>query len=142
MIKDKDKTSVGQNVVTMCTNCKLDLDHVVVCHNLEGIIEKVKCHTCGSEHKYHPDKSESLKSTVKKVTKSRRTKKKDPARDFEALTEKFQHKNSKQYSMSESFHTDDVIEHKTFGRGVVVNASSVKMEVVFADKARLLVCNR
>jgi hypothetical protein len=142
MIENKDRTPVGQDVITMCTKCKLELDHVVVFHNEEGIIENVKCHTCGSEHKYSPDKAESPKKIVKKVTKARKTKKVDPARDFDTLTEKFKGKDSRQYSMAGSFKVEDVIDHKTFGIGFVINASSLKMEVVFSDKPRLLVCNR
>ena len=33
---------MGQDIITMCTKCKLELDHVVVFHNEEGIIEKVE----------------------------------------------------------------------------------------------------
>ncbi len=49
MTKDKDRTPVAQNVVTKCTKCEMELDHVVVAHDAMGIVERVKCHTCGSE---------------------------------------------------------------------------------------------
>ena len=61
MTKTKDRTPVAQNIITMCTKCEMELNHVVVAHNAEGIVEKVKCHTCGSEHKYHPDKKRTTK---------------------------------------------------------------------------------
>jgi len=35
-----------------------------------------------------------------------------------------------------------VIDHKTFGMGFVISASRDKMEVVFSDGPRILVCNR
>lgn len=142
MTETKDKTLVGQNVIAMCTKCELELAHVVLFHNEAGSIEKVKCQTCGSEHEYHPDKTETPKKTAKKTAKVRRTKKKDPVRDFEALTEKFKGKDTVDYAMSGSFKADDVIDHKAFGIGYVINASYSKMEVVFSDKSRLLVCNR
>ena len=141
-IKDKDKTPVAQNVVTMCTKCKLQLEHVVIFHNMEGIIEKVKCHTCGSEHKYSPEKNKAPKKTAKTSQKTRKAKKLDLTRDFETLTEKFKGKKPVNYSMSGSFKADDMIEHTTFGLGIVISASYNKMEVVFSDRPRILVCNR
>jgi hypothetical protein len=135
MIENKDKTPVAQNVVTKCTKCKIQLEHVVVSHNKEGIIEKVKCLTCGSEHKYRPEKKNPSKKGV-------RTKKTDPARDFGLLTEKFKGKDPVRYSMSGSFKADDVIDHNTFGMGIVISTSYKQMDVVFSDRPRILVCNR
>ena len=74
--------------------------------------------------------------------KTKRTKKKDPARDFELLTEKLKEKKPVRYSMTGSFKADDVIDHNTFGIGIVISASNKKMDVVFADQLRILVCNR
>jgi hypothetical protein len=145
MIEDKtpeDKTPVAQNVVTKCTKCKLQLEHVVLFHNTEGIIEKVKCGTCGCEHKYRPEKKKSPKKAVKTSQTRKRTKKVDLTRDFETLTEKFKGKKPVNYSMSGSFKADDMIEHQTFGLGIVISASYNKMEVVFSDRPRILVCNR
>ena len=133
MIENKDKTPVAQDVVTMCTKCKIQLNHVVISHNEEGIIEKVKCHTCGSEHKYRPEK--------KKPPRKTRAKKTDPARDFDLLTEKFKQKKPVRYSMSGLFKADDVIDHDKFGIGIVINTSWKKMDVIFSDGPRILVYN-
>jgi len=142
MIKDKDRTPVAQNVITMCTKCKIKLDHVVISHNMEEIVERVKCHTCGSEHKYRPDKKRASKKIVKGTKTGTKTKKVDLTKDFETLAEKFKEKKPVHYSMSGSFKEDDVIDHKTFGMGIVTRASYKKMEVVFSDRPRILVCNR
>ncbi len=61
MTKDKDRTPVAQIVMTMCTKCEMELSHVVVALNAAGIVERVKCHTCGTEHKYRPDKKRADK---------------------------------------------------------------------------------
>jgi hypothetical protein len=74
--------------------------------------------------------------------KSVRSKKKDPAKDFELLTEKFKGKKPVRYSMSGSFKADDVVNHSTFGKGIVIRTSYRKMDVVFSDKLRILVCDR
>ena len=139
MIKDKDRTPVAQNLITMCTKCEMELSHVVVAHDQAGIVETVKCHTCGSEHKYRPDKKRVPKKTAKK---SISTQEEDFAKTFEKLAEKFKDKKPLSYSMSGSFKNDDVIDHKTFGMGIVISASHDKMEVAFPDGPRILACNR
>jgi uncharacterized Zn finger protein (UPF0148 family) len=138
--KDKDRTPVAQILETRCTRCKLPLTHVVVSHNSEGMVERVQCRTCGSEHKYHPDKKG--KKPAKKKRASAKTRKPDAAAIFEQLSAKFQDKNPVLYTMQGSYQIDDVIDHKTFGKGIVTGVSYQKMEVAFADKSRMLVCDR
>jgi len=139
MTKDKDRTPVAQNVITVCTKCEMELDHVVVAHNAAGIVERVKCHTCGAEHKYRPDKKRATKKTsVKQIG----TKEVDSRETFERLAQKFKEKKPLPYRMSGSFKNDDVIDHRTFGMGIVISASHDKMEVAFSDGPRILVCNR
>ena len=88
------------------------------------------------------DKDKATQETVKTTKTRRRTKKLDPTRDFDALAKKFKEKMPVRYSMSGSFKVHDMIEHKTFGLGIVIRASYEKMEVVFSDRPRILVCNR
>ncbi len=138
-MNDKDRTPVAQNVITMCTKCAMELNHVVIAHNRSGMVERVKCHTCGSEHKYRPEKKGAVKKEAKKSTGTRKV---DTTKSYEVLLEKFKEKEPLPYSMSGSFKHDDVIDHKTFGTGIVINASYYKIEVAFSDRTRLLVCNR
>ena len=141
--KDKDRTPVAQILVTQCTRCKLPLTHMVVLHNSEGIVERVQCRTCGSEHKYKPEKKKMVKKAAKKKTKSRaKSRKPDPAAIFEQLAGKFQDKDPVPYTMQGSYKADDVIDHKTFGKGFVTEVSYQKMEVTFVDGPRILVCDR
>ncbi|MBU2497991.1 MAG: hypothetical protein KKE57_03755 [Proteobacteria bacterium] len=139
MIKDKDSTPVAKTVVTMCTRCEMELNHMVVVHNAEGFVERVKCNTCGSEHKYRRDKEKPPGKIAKKTI---RTNKGDFTKTFEKLAEKFKEKEPVPYSMSGSFKNDDVIVHKSFGMGIVTKASNHKIEVVFSDGPRVLVCER
>lgn len=139
MREDKNRTPVDQNVMTMCTKCEMELSHVVVARNAGGIVERVKCHTCETEHKYRPDKKKASKKASKK---SINTQEVDLKKTYEKLVQKFKGKKRLPYSMSGSFKNDDVIDHKTFGMGIVISASHDKMEVVFSDEPRILVCNR
>lgn len=142
MTRDKDRTPVAQNVIAVCTKCKLELNHVVVSHNMAGIVERVKCHTCGTEHKYRSEKKKESKKSLKNPKKGTRTRKVDVSRDFEKLAERFKEKVPVPYTMSGSFESDDVIDHKTFGMGIVIRVSYQKMEVAFHGGPRILACNR
>ena len=141
MLTDIDRTPLAGNLFTKCTKCKMEREHIVVTHDAEGIVERVKCLSCESEHKYRPAKKRvrNKSASGKKIATIMPE---DPARDFEKLSEKFEGKTELPYTMKGSFKADDVIAHPTFGMGIVVGASSQKMEVIFRDKARILVCNR
>lgn len=140
--KDKDRTPVAQILVTQCTRCKLPLTHMVVTHNSEDVVERVQCRTCGSEHKYRPERKKMVKKATKKRKTAVRSRKPDAAAIFEQLAGKFQDKKPVPYTMQGSYQTDDVIDHKTFGKGIVTGVSYQKMEVAFADASRILVCDR
>ncbi|MBN2244424.1 MAG: hypothetical protein JW755_01125 [Candidatus Aminicenantes bacterium] len=83
-----------------------------------------------------------IENKEKTSRKRGRTKKEDLERDFELLTEKLKGKKPVPYSMSGSFEAYDVIDHDTFGKGIVIMTSLKKMDVVFSDKLRILACNK
>jgi len=83
-----------------------------------------------------------IENKDKTPRKSVKSKKKDPARDFELLTENFKGKEPVRYSMSGSFKPEDVIDHQNFGMGIVISVSYQKMEVAFSGGPRILACNR
>lgn len=141
MFKDIDRTPVAQDLFTMCTRCRMELKHVVVSHNMDGRVGRVKCYTCGSEHKYRPEKKKAPARTLEKVARTR-AKRTDPKRDFQERFEKLREKTPVPYSISGSFSADDVIDHQTFGKGVVIRVSHQKMEVAFPEGPRVLACNR
>ena len=140
MENDKDRTSVARDLVTRCRRCGLDLMHVVVVHNQEGMVERVKCKTCGSEHKYHPDKTKLPSKAVQK--KRTVPKKENSAAVFEKLAEKVKGRAAIPYTISRSYQTEDVIDHKSFGIGIVTGVSHQKMDVLFSEGPRILGCNR
>ena len=140
MLKDKDRTPVAQTVVTLCNRCQMELNHVVMVHNADGYVERVKCNTCGSEHKYRRDKRKPPeKDAFRKVL---RPKKRNDPKVFEELFERVKGKEPVPYEMSRSFSRDDVIAHRTFGTGIVTKVSTNRIEVAFPDGPRVLVCER
>jgi len=114
---------------------------VVIAHDKEGLVARVKCNTCGSEHKYYSDKRRAAikqkKEKAAKVAKNKRE-----AEYYARLMENSGHKKVVSYDMSETYDTDDIIDHKTFGKGIVINAYFQKMDVLFESGLRILACNR
>lgn len=83
-------------------------------------------------------KAPSSKSGLKKA----KAIKGDTGKDFRALSDRLASVVPVAYRMTESYKNDDVIEHSIFGRGIVLNVSSQKMEVLFADGSRVLAMDR
>lgn len=66
----------------------------------------------------------------------------DPAKKFDRVFKIFKEKTPLHYKMDGSFKKDDVIDHDTFGKGVVISNDHKKIDVLFSDKLRTLVCDR
>jgi hypothetical protein len=47
----------GDDIDAYCTRCKIDLTHTVLALASENQAERVRCNTCGSEHRYIPERS-------------------------------------------------------------------------------------
>jgi len=142
MIKDKDRTPVAKDVITMCTRCRMELNHVVISHNRDGVVERVKCHTCGSEHKYRSSKRKTPPKSPRSTPAGPRVKKKGYDTEYARLMEVSRGKPHMPYNISGTYREQDVIGHPTFGIGIVLNVSNQKMDVAFEDGPRLLACNR
>jgi len=138
---DIDKTPVARVIVTRCRKCKLELSHTVVAHNREGIVAKVKCNTCGSEHKYYPEKKR-LATKKKKEEAAKLAKQNREAKEYAGLLEQNLEKKVKPYSMSLNYSDHDVIDHKTFGKGIITKVNDQKMDVLFEMGHRMLACGR
>jgi hypothetical protein len=135
MIENNEQNHPAEKVASRCTKCKKMVDHEVISRSDDGIVLKMRCLTCGYEHKFRPLKSKSPGRVA-------RPKKIDPAKDFNLLSETFKDKRPLRYSMSGLFKPGDVIEHNTFGTGIVISAINKQMEVIFSDCPRILVFNR
>ncbi len=135
---DVDRTPVAKDIITVCSRCKLELNHIVVRHNAEGIVDRVKCHTCGFEHKYKPVKK-TAEGTKKRKSPVR---KKSPEKEYEALMEKSRDKVPVSYNMTASFSEGDVIDHTKFGKGIVLETSYERVGVLFQDGVKTLAANK
>ena len=121
---------VGTEIEAYCTACKEDRNHTIETLKSDGNINKVHCGHCKGSHLFRRPKSEAARKAAKK-----------PRRKKGSVTvTEAELKKSVPYSMTGVFGVGDVIRHKTFGPGKVVELRANKMEVRFEDGPKLLVC--
>jgi hypothetical protein len=136
----------GDEIDSWCTTCKSVLAHKVVAL-VDGTVDKVICSTCNKKHKYRPNppKSRTKKAaknadgTPKKRVTRRRVK--DPAIIWEETLGDRDLSNPSPYTFTGLFKENELIEHKKFGRGLVMRLMGEgKMEVIFKEGTKVLVC--
>src|SRR5207248_1774154 len=104
----------AKEIDAYCSKDKMMLNHVIVA-KVGEVIKKVKCLTCGSEHVYrpHPPKTRAGGKGGKASGQIR-------ASDYELLIKGRDLAKAKKYKTNLPFVKNDVIDHSTFGIGVVV----------------------
>lgn len=132
--------SVGKEVLSQCNKCKLTLAHVIVVMKDAKTPDKVMCKTCKATHAFkHPS------ATKSKTPASKLTKKFGAKKVVESVGEMWTRAmnkstvSAKDYSIKASFIIGDVINHPTFGQGIVEKLiDNNKIEVLFKDDYRTL----
>lgn len=137
--------AVGQEIVCLCTSCKLELRHVIVAHKSgnSGPVAKVKCNTCMKIHAYRNTPQEKSGGVIraKKEVKPREKAQIIPVEvEWREQLRSLEGKPSKAYAPTMEFQVGDVIDHPTFGAGVVKSLKdSNKFEVLFQRDVKTLV---
>ncbi len=135
-----DKYSVGGDVNAWCTKCKLELAHTIIAL-VDELPKKVKCNTCNAKHNYR------LKPVVKSTGKVRKTTRKTKSglsdlEIYESHLAGADLSKATKYKMESSFTQDEIIDHPSFGSGIVVSVvDSKKIEILFKDGPRMMVQN-
>lgn len=141
------KLSAGDIIEASCTRCKSTLNHTIVAMVAERVV-KVECNTCHGVHNYRGpiEKKEKVsgQAAPKKPSVPRQPKK-DPGlsamEEWEALKLALNTDQAIPYDMNRKFRANDVINHATFGLGVVKSIIPPnKMEVLFQLGKKLLRC--
>ena len=119
--------ATGSQIDAYCPACKAVKPHVVVA--MKGTrASKTECKVCGSVHPYRknpPDTRAKKRSQFEEAMEGRDVSKPIP------------------YKLTRKFNLDDVIQHKSFGLGLVTRVvSDKKMEVLFQESTKLLVHGR
>ncbi len=129
-----EKSSTGQNIVSYCGKCKLNLDHTIMSMD-GGTMGKVRCKSCGSSHKFR-DPAEA-----QKVRKPRAKKGIGEAATAEIVWEAGLAKakgKEREYTMAAKYRVGEIVNHHTFGKGVVVKLYANKCDMLFKDRERLM----
>lgn len=123
------------------------LAHVVL-FKVDGVVNRVKCKTCGAEHKYRATLPASRKTAAARATGVTRTKKpataKVPVNEAPlqwVLKSRSMPKGTskRNYSIKETYKVNDVINHHKFGVGFVEKvASDTSIYVLFNDSVKLM----
>ena len=139
--------TAGSEVDSHCLKCKDLTNHTIIAMADEKIA-KVQCNVCGGKHKYRPAKpakAAKAKTRVSKTAASRAAsaalKEQKAAADFEALFKDRDTAEAKPYAMTATFKKNDMIDHPTFGLGLVTAIIPAdKIEVRFETGSKLLIC--
>lgn len=141
------KLSAGDIIDARCTRCRAVLNHRIIAMVGERVV-RVECNTCGGAHNYHPP--EKTKATAagaasrKEATAPRPTRKDHGAADrteWATLRPTMNTERALAYDMDGSYRLNSLVEHPTFGLGVVKRLIAPnKMEVLFEEGRKLLRC--
>lgn len=134
--------TVGKDVLSYCTKCKLNLGHTIVAMKDSKHIAKVKCNTCNTIQSFK-DPSQSSKQN-KTRTKKTSTAPSKVVSVSDLWMEKMSNtkKKSTPYSMDSKFTQGDIIDHVKFGPGIVEKVVDDKIEVIFRHEIKTLVHNK
>ena len=142
--------SVGKELVSYCTRCKMDLGHTIM-SMMGGTPARVICRTCKSEHNYKPKKGVKEPGTIapsrgmpgvsaRASRASSETEKTVPVesewmKQINAAT-----RAAKPYAADQSFSAGDRILHPTFGEGIIQKQIFPnKIEVLFRNDLKTLI---
>ncbi len=142
---------VGKEVLSSCSKCKLILAHIIVTMKSAVVPDKVQCKTCKSTQSFKDPGSKKKKTSTDKViktaktaktaksTKSARGKSTETVGELWTKALSRSTNGSKTYTIKGSFQMGDLIDHPTFGQGVVEKLiDDNKIDVLFQDDIRTL----
>lgn len=130
--------NVGSNIDSWCTKCKLILAHTIEAV-ADGAIKRVQCNTCRGKHQFKGEMPGEKK--VRPALKNARApKSRSKASDLARLLRGKDMENATPYNTRSHFSKGDVIDHATFGKGVVVEDRDMqKIEVLFESGPKILI---
>lgn len=141
----------GEYIDAHCTKCDLLLAHVVL-FEVKGEVSRVKCRTCGTEHKFRGVKSALRKSATtirarsagasKKIT-AEKTASAAELQRWQALEKAITSETSvTPYSTDKIYGRGSVIRHDIFGVGFVEKIiSDTRLDVLFRDGLKRMAMN-
>lgn len=132
----------GGEIDAFCSRCDLNLAHTIIAMVGPKVV-KVKCNTCGNDHQYRGEqplvKAQSFANPKKRASSGAAPR---ATKAVVAWEDKFKGKDlgrARTYSIRDTYAVDDVIDHPTFGLGLVVAVRQDKVDVSFKQEEKVLV---
>lgn len=134
---------VGGEVDAFCTKCKMTLAHTILA--MVGTkIARVRCNTCGGDHAYR-----TAPGTTTRTPSAARAPRATAVEKEEKLLLSFQDQlkdrdlsAAPMYSPKDSYQLDQLINHPTFGYGIVTAVRNDKVDISFKGQQKTLVHRR
>lgn len=136
--------ALGKDIDSWCMRCKLVLAHTVETI-VDGKVKRVHCNTCGAQHMYRATApGESSAGTRPRARGASSTARAVPAATIYAgLMQGRNPASARAYAMTQRFKAGDLLQHPSFGVGVVTaDKGDGKVEVVFESGGKVLVHGR
>lgn len=140
--------SVGKDVDAWCSRCGFILAHTIEAM-VGDTIKRVHCNTCGGQHVYRahaPGQGPSSpRASKSEGGERRRTSGAGMAKasDYQRYLEGRDLSVKRPYSPKSTFSQGDLVEHPTFGLGVVTGLKdSTKVELLFEVGPKTLIHGR
>lgn len=143
-------SNTGSEVLAYCGTCKMDLMAIVVA-KVGSKIVKVQCKTCKKERGYKDPKGvNDPKSAPAAKTKKARSAESDKEAkavtvqaEWERLMKDAAAAAKVKYSPKVKLNLGDVVQHPTFGDGIVTRIQHPdKAEIIFKSDLKLLIHSR
>ena len=141
---------VGGEVDAFCTRCKMTLAHTILAM-VGTTIARVQCNTCGGQHAFRsaPGASsarprQSSSSSASSLA-SRAASREPLVKTVITFEDQLKGKDltrARRYSPKDTYAVDEVMDHPTFGFGLVKAIRMDKVDVVFKASERTLVHGR
>lgn len=126
---------VGGEVDAFCTRCKMTLAHTILA--MVGTkIARVRCNTCNGDHAYR-----SAPGATSSTPRKPRASGDAPTKVVVGWTQRIAERDpasAKKFSVKETFQVDDLVDHPTFGLGIVSAVRGDKIDVAFKTEQKTL----
>ncbi|HEY3446538.1 MAG TPA: hypothetical protein VGK67_09235 [Myxococcales bacterium] len=143
---------VGGEVEGYCTKCKMVLAHTVLAI-WAGQIKKVRCNTCMGEHAFRkaepgaatssPSSPKPSKPRAVAASKPKAAAAAEVSSSYEELVSGKDRSSARPFNLKQKFAVGDLMQHPTFGLGVVAAARGLdKIDVAFPGSVKTLQHNK
>lgn len=130
----QDTKMIGQNIDSYCGKCKQSSEHTIMALE-NAVASKVRCKTCGGTHKFRSPAD---------APKARKPRKRSGAEEAATAEIVWADGLAKakgagcDYSMAAQYRVGQIVNHRTFGKGIVLKLYVNKCGMLFKDGERLM----